>query len=192
MQIKERTKKSFADALIQMLETMPLEKVRVTALCKRCGTVPATFYYYFRDKYDLVSWIYLQDISTGPEDGPPDFSPDSLAVVNERLHKRKTFYQKAFSDQSQNSLREYMQATMIQGARDVYKSVTGEEMPRRELVEVKYYVLGIIELFRDWLFDGGTELEDIGYMVVAKKPELLQTLFERFSQALGPAPQAES
>ena len=155
-------------------------------------TVPATFYYYFRDKYDLVSWIYLQDISTGPEDGPPDFSPGSLAVVNERLHKRKTFYQKAFSDQSQNSLREYMQATMIQGARDVYKSVTGEEMPRRELVEVKYYVLGIIELFRDWLFDGGTELEDIGYMVVAKKPEILQTLFERFSQALGPAPQAES
>ena len=35
MQIKERTKNSFADALIQMLETMPLEKVRVTALCKR-------------------------------------------------------------------------------------------------------------------------------------------------------------
>ena len=85
-----------------------------------------------------------------------------------------------------------MQTIMIQGARDVYKSVTGEEMPRRELVEVKYYVLGIIELFRDWLFDGGTELEDIGYMVVAKKPEILQTLFERFSQALGPAPQAES
>ncbi len=189
MQTKDRTKNIFADALIQMLETMPLEKVRVTALCKRCGMVPATFYYYFQDKYDLVAWIYLQDISAGPDGGPPDFSPENLAVVNERLRRRKTFYQKAFSDQSQNSLREYMQTTMILGARDVYKTVTGQEMSRRDLLEVKYYVLGVIELFRDWLFDGGTELEEIGLMVVEKKPMILQTLFDRFTQSSGCMPQ---
>ncbi len=190
MQIKDRTKKIFADALIRMLETMPLDKVRVTALCKHCGTVPATFYYYFRDKYDLVAWIYLQDISAGQTGGPPDFSPENLAAVNERLSGRKTFYRKAFSDQSQNSLREYMQTTMIRGAQDVYRTVTGREMSRRELLEVKYYVLGVIELFRDWLFDGGTELEEIGFVVAEKKPAFLQTLFDRFMQLTDSAPRA--
>lgn len=190
MQIKDRTKKIFADALIQMLETMPLDKVRVTALCKLCGTVPATFYYYFQDKYDLVVWIYLQDISAGQTGGPPDFSPENLAAVNERLRRRKTFYRKAFSDQSQNSLREYMQTTMIQGALDVYRAVTGREMSRRDLLEVKYYVLGVIELFRDWLFDGGTELEEIGLVAAEKKPAFLQTLFDRFTQLTDSAPRA--
>lgn len=191
MQTKEHPRDIFADALIRMLETMPLEKVRVTALCKHCGMAPATFYYYFQDKYDLVAWIYLQDISYGSEGGIPDFSPRNLFMVNQRIKKRKTFYQKAFSDQSQNSLREYMQSFMIRGARETYAAVTGREMTRPQLLEVKYYVVGTIGLFQEWLTGTDLELEDIAWLVADKAPEFLKKLYDGMPAKKDTATQAQ-
>ena len=43
MSMKLRTKLMFAEELERMLQTMPMEKVRVTTLCKNCGTIPPTF-----------------------------------------------------------------------------------------------------------------------------------------------------
>ena len=61
MSMKDRTKAMFADELEKMLEEMPLEKVRVLDICRRCEATPPTFYYHFHDKYELVAWIFLKE-----------------------------------------------------------------------------------------------------------------------------------
>jgi len=65
---KDRTKRLFAAELEAMLREMPLSRVRVNALCERCGAQRQAFYYHFRDKYDLVAWIFEQDFRAGAED----------------------------------------------------------------------------------------------------------------------------
>ena len=52
------TKGMFADELEAMMERMPLSKVRVRDLCERCGVERRVFYYHFKDKYDLVAWMF--------------------------------------------------------------------------------------------------------------------------------------
>lgn len=43
----------------KMLTDMPFDKITVTALSKRCGISPNTFYYHFEDIYDLLlRWLH--------------------------------------------------------------------------------------------------------------------------------------
>lgn len=52
------TKKALAAALKKLLEKKPLSKITVTDIAEECEINRHTFYYHFRDIYDLIEWIY--------------------------------------------------------------------------------------------------------------------------------------
>ena len=52
------TKRVLADALKELMQTRPLAKISVGDITAHCGINRQTFYYHFKDKYDLVGWIY--------------------------------------------------------------------------------------------------------------------------------------
>lgn len=55
------TKKAILDTFQQMLEKMPFEKITVSAIVASCSISPNTFYYHFRDIYDLLdTWLLLR------------------------------------------------------------------------------------------------------------------------------------
>ncbi len=51
-------KKVFSDALLQCLKTTPLDDVRTSEICERCGLSKKTFYRHFKDKYELAVYLY--------------------------------------------------------------------------------------------------------------------------------------
>ena len=52
------TKKALADALKELMDTKPFHKISVSDICERCQMNRKSFYYHFKDKYDLMNWIY--------------------------------------------------------------------------------------------------------------------------------------
>lgn len=52
----ENTKRMFADALKRALKKKSLSQITVKELVLSCGVNHKTFYYHFRDIYDLVHW----------------------------------------------------------------------------------------------------------------------------------------
>lgn len=56
------TKKALADALMDELNKKPLDKITVQELTDKCGLTRNTFYYHFRDIYDLLSHIFLDEM----------------------------------------------------------------------------------------------------------------------------------
>lgn len=58
------TKKALAQALKELLAVKPLDKISVSDICEQCGMNRKSFYYHFRDKYDLVNWIYYTEFIT--------------------------------------------------------------------------------------------------------------------------------
>lgn len=52
------TKLALSNALKELLEEQPFEKISVSDICDRCHMNRKSFYYHFRDKYDLVNWIF--------------------------------------------------------------------------------------------------------------------------------------
>lgn len=55
------TEAKFKYALKEMMLTMPLEDINVTALCQKCGCHRQTFYYHFQDIYDLLAAYFLNE-----------------------------------------------------------------------------------------------------------------------------------
>lgn len=52
------TKRALAAALKELMEEFPFIKISVADICAKCDINRKTFYYHFKDKYDLVNWIY--------------------------------------------------------------------------------------------------------------------------------------
>ena len=53
------TKRALAEGLKQLMERRPFAKISVGDICESCNMNRKSFYYHFRDKYDLVNWIFL-------------------------------------------------------------------------------------------------------------------------------------
>ncbi len=56
-----RTKLWIAETMRSLLSKKSIEKIRVTEICKEAGIERPTFYYHFKDKYDLMAWMIFQD-----------------------------------------------------------------------------------------------------------------------------------
>lgn len=61
------TKNALAAALEELMGEKPFDKIKISDICDRCGMNRKSFYYHFRDNYDLVNWIFdnefFQEIS---------------------------------------------------------------------------------------------------------------------------------
>ena len=52
------TKKALAQSLKELMAKRPFSKIGVADICENCGMSRKSFYYHFKDKYDLVHWIF--------------------------------------------------------------------------------------------------------------------------------------
>ena len=75
------TEKIILETFQQMLEEMPFYKITVSALVKRCGISPNTFYYHYEDIYDLLEdWVGKWLSQFTPQD---DWRENAKALLHE-------------------------------------------------------------------------------------------------------------
>lgn len=55
------TKRALAHSLKNLLLKKPLNKITISDIAEDCGISRMTFYYHFKDIYDLVEWACLED-----------------------------------------------------------------------------------------------------------------------------------
>lgn len=126
MALRDYTKQLFANALMEMAETQPLHKIRISALCERCGAERQSFYYHFKDKYDLAAWIFMRDYEAALTEGGGPGCVNHAAVILRRMLENAAFYRKAFSDRSQNAVRDYVLDYFTQAGENTVRSRLGE------------------------------------------------------------------
>lgn len=108
------TKRAIAAAMKELMDERPLAKISVGDIVEACGINRNTFYYHFRDKFDLVNWIFYTDIAAelNREDilaGPPWRAMEDLCVF---LYQNSGFYINALSAEGQNSFAEYFESIL--------------------------------------------------------------------------------
>lgn len=52
------TKQALATSLKELMAEQLFDKINVAQICERCNMNRKSFYYHFKDKYDLVNWIF--------------------------------------------------------------------------------------------------------------------------------------
>lgn len=88
--IKKKTvKELLAESLEELLKSKPFEKITVNEIAENCGVGRRTFYYNFKDKYDIAAWLYLRQLNsfldTREEACLADFIKHSTEVVSKDL-----------------------------------------------------------------------------------------------------------
>lgn len=59
--IRKTTKEIIADSFIELAETKAINRISIIDIVENCSLTKPTFYRYFKDKYDLISWIYVRE-----------------------------------------------------------------------------------------------------------------------------------
>ncbi|MEG1869615.1 MAG: dihydroxyacetone kinase transcriptional activator DhaS, partial [Oscillospiraceae bacterium] len=103
------TKRVLAQSLKDLMQKTPLSKISVGDIAARSGVNRNTFYYHFKDKYDLVNWIYytetLEQMSNFSD---RDHWEEGLCNLCLYMQENKKFYINALSVMGQNSFSEYL------------------------------------------------------------------------------------
>ena len=55
------TKNALAASMKKLMEERDFSKVTVADICEGCGMNRKSFYYHFKDKYELVNWIFYEE-----------------------------------------------------------------------------------------------------------------------------------
>ena len=116
------TKHALAQALKDLLKTRTLDKVSVGNICEACGMNRKSFYYHFRDKYDLVNWIYYTEFIVRVRDKSYVDGWEMVEDLCNYFYENRKFYQNALRTEGQNSLSDYL--------RDVLTAIFTEDMAR--------------------------------------------------------------
>lgn len=99
------TKETFANALRELLQERPLAKISVKNITSRCDISRNAFYYHFQDKYELINWIFYDDmLKNANAFNSPSELTHSFVDVCRCLYKNRDFYMACFQYVGQNSL----------------------------------------------------------------------------------------
>lgn len=106
------TKRALAAALRELMEEMPFDKIQIAQICERCDMNRKSFYYHFKDKYDLVNWIFDTEFISFSRDIanylPSDDRWELIERASEHLYADRAFYRKALLIKGQNSLSDHL------------------------------------------------------------------------------------
>ena len=160
--------------MTRLMAKKPIEKIRVTEICREAEIERPTFYYHFRDKYDLVAWMFFNKAFE-----TDIVSVESSAKAMNQMKKDILFYRRAYEDQSQNSLWTYMVEYFTKRYGDLAKSELDTKVLDPQLAySIRFYCMGAVGMTRDWVLnDNITSAETVVQMMFASMPENLREIY---------------
>lgn len=103
------TKRALALSIKELMETIPLAKISIHEIVDNCGINRQTFYYHFKDKFDLVNWIYYTEaIESIADCRNYEYWTDGMYKILVYFMKNKSFYINALNTPGQNAFDGYL------------------------------------------------------------------------------------
>ncbi len=103
------TKKALALSIKKLMETIPLAKLTIHEIVNNCGINRQTFYYHFKDKFDLVNWIYYSEAIESITDCKNYAHwTDGMYKTLVYFMNNKSFYINALNTPGQNAFNGYL------------------------------------------------------------------------------------
>lgn len=104
----EITKRALGDAMKTLMTTQTIQKISVSDVCAQCGINRKSFYYHFRDKYDLVNWIFYSEFILGVMRTDPKEGWAFIETICNYFYENRAFYLNAMEATGQNAFTDYL------------------------------------------------------------------------------------
>ncbi|MDD3226669.1 MAG: TetR/AcrR family transcriptional regulator C-terminal domain-containing protein [Tissierellia bacterium] len=134
-----------------LMGKLSMKKISIIDIVEGCNMNRQSFYYHFKDKYDLVNWIYYTEFIVTIKDLSMS-SWEILEKVCDYFYENKTFYRNAFEVKGQNSFSEYfnevLHSILAVHLEDVFKN------KKNVTFYATFYADAISVAIKRWLMEG--------------------------------------
>ncbi len=168
------TKHWIADKMRELMKHKPIDKIRVTEICRAAEIERPTFYYHFKDKYDLVAWMFYSSAYQTDV-----ISVESSAKAMNKMKSDMIFYKRAYEDSSQNALWRYMVEYFTARYTESAKEKLGADiLDTQTSYSIRLYCMGAVGMTREWVLDDNiTSAETIVRMMFGSMPERMRKIY---------------
>ena len=150
------TKRALEQSLKNLLLKKPLTKITVADIAEDCGINRMTFYYHFKDIYDLVEWSCLEDAKQALDEKKTyDTWQQGLLQIFEAVQANKPFILNVYRCVHREQVEKYLQPLVDQLLLDVLeeeaKGLTVRDEDKQFIAQIYGYIF--IGLMLDWIKD---------------------------------------
>ncbi|MBQ7681955.1 MAG: TetR/AcrR family transcriptional regulator C-terminal domain-containing protein [Oscillibacter sp.] len=154
---RRSTKELLGESFRELVRQKPINKITIANITGNCGMTPPTFYNHFRDKYDLMTWLYVSDTkSIMGQIGKDGYQwRDTLLDGIRYSAEHKSELLNAFTHTSGREafLGYMMRANTDLLSTEVRKKLMTENIPEDILLMIKIYCYGTSAYLCEWIAD---------------------------------------
>ena len=150
------TKRALEQSLKNLLLQKPLTKITVGDIAEDCGINRMTFYYHFKDIYDLVEWSCLEDAKKALDEKKTyETWQQGLLGIFKAVQENKPFILNVYRCVHREQVEKYLQPLVDQLLMDVINEEEGAKMIRDDDKQfiVQVYSNIFIGIMLDWIKD---------------------------------------
>ena len=164
--MSQMTKRALEASLKKLLLQKPLNKITISDIAEDCGISRMTFYYHFKDIYDLVEWSCEEDARKAL-DGKKTYATwqEGLSQIFEAVRENKPFIMNVYRSVSRERIEQYLNPLI----RRLILGVVEEKSAGMELAEgdkrfiASFYEYAFIGVMLEWI--GGNMKEEPALIV---------------------------
>ncbi|MFE4713242.1 TetR/AcrR family transcriptional regulator C-terminal domain-containing protein [Paenibacillus sp. NPDC056722] len=169
-------KKHLYNAIFDLMQDHRIDQISTDMILKKSDLSRATFYRYFKDKYDLMNWYYASYIKEElfhSEDSWEQICNKSA----EFIYERKPFFQNAIKYKGQNSFIEFIQKYYQDFCTATYVSRNKTQEISTELkFAIDYHCAGTVQILISWV-NSDMELspQELAELLCNNMPDILKS-----------------
>lgn len=154
------TKRALEQSLKNLLLKKPLTKITVSDIADDCGINRMTFYYHFKDIYDLVEWSCLEDAKRALDEKKTyDTWQQGLLQIFEAVQQNKPFILNVYRCVHREQVEKYLQPLadelLIGVIEEKASGMTVRDEDKQFIAQAYGYMF--IGLMLDWIKDNMRE-----------------------------------
>lgn len=150
------TKNALKASLKKLLETKALNKITVADITDDCGISRMTFYYHFKDIYDLVDWICYEDTAKALKGNKTyDTWQEGFLNIFKAVRDNKTFVQNVYNSISREQIENYLYKMTFKLLEDVVeeKAIGKSILKEDKYFIANFYKYAFVGLMLEWIKD---------------------------------------
>lgn len=182
--MSEVTKRALEQSLKNLLLKKPLNKITINDIAEDCGINRMTFYYHFKDIYDLVEWSCLEDARKALDKNKTyDTWQQGFLQIFEEVLENKQFvmnvYRCVHREQVEKYLKPLVDSLLLDVINERSAGMTVRDEDKSYIAQIFSYIF--IGLMLDWIND---DMREDPKMIVNRLAMLikgsLSSIFERY------------
>lgn len=150
------TKRALEQSLKNLLQKKPLTKITINDIAEDCGINRMTFYYHFKDIYDLVEWVCLEDATRAlAEQKTHETWQQGFLQIFQLVKENKLFVMNVYRCVHQEQVEKYVKPLVDRLVMEIIQeeigNMTVSEKDQEFIARIYSYIF--VGIMLDWIKD---------------------------------------